>query len=409
MANGTYYHDGSGWKPTHSRPPLRRPSGATSSGGGGADSGENVTQGIWEGKSAAAFGTSLTWACRNFSGGYLEVVRQRNGLASVSNYGVSGAAMTTGIRTTIRSTDISGSSLVLLECCTNDFKLNVPLGSVGQMGDTDFDTDTFCGAVRDSIEYILTTDPTKHILLITAPQRDKDGYDVNYTNSAGYKLLDYVNALRSIAALYGLPVCDWYRCSGFNVLTLATYTSDGLHPNAAGYVVLGNLTAAAVANMYCGHTASEDAEEDTGGSDDGGDTGNGNTGDTGGSDGNTVTIDGTEYDTSVASGYSHKMILLLSGNHYLYYSNSPFYVENGNTTKPNARLEVFASDAIRSTASGNAFSDGTQLSSSSDLRDMGDGYYSLVATTSRTLNQYVWTDHDLYYWGTEDIAVSATT
>lgn len=25
MANGTYYNDGSGWKPTHSRPPLRRP------------------------------------------------------------------------------------------------------------------------------------------------------------------------------------------------------------------------------------------------------------------------------------------------------------------------------------------------------------------------------------------------
>lgn len=25
MANGTFYHDGTGWKPTHSRPPLRRP------------------------------------------------------------------------------------------------------------------------------------------------------------------------------------------------------------------------------------------------------------------------------------------------------------------------------------------------------------------------------------------------
>ena len=25
MANGTYFHDGEGWKPTHSRPPLRRP------------------------------------------------------------------------------------------------------------------------------------------------------------------------------------------------------------------------------------------------------------------------------------------------------------------------------------------------------------------------------------------------
>lgn len=42
MANGTFYHDGSGWKPTHSRPPLRRPNGAPSS-GGGTDSGENAS------------------------------------------------------------------------------------------------------------------------------------------------------------------------------------------------------------------------------------------------------------------------------------------------------------------------------------------------------------------------------
>lgn len=40
MANGTYYNDGSGWKPTHSRPPLRRPNG----GGNGSNSGENVAQ-----------------------------------------------------------------------------------------------------------------------------------------------------------------------------------------------------------------------------------------------------------------------------------------------------------------------------------------------------------------------------
>lgn len=35
MANGTYFHDGSGWKPTHSRPPLRRPVVGTDSRFGG--------------------------------------------------------------------------------------------------------------------------------------------------------------------------------------------------------------------------------------------------------------------------------------------------------------------------------------------------------------------------------------
>ena len=32
MANGTYFHDGEGWKPTHSRPPLRRPVAGRSGG-----------------------------------------------------------------------------------------------------------------------------------------------------------------------------------------------------------------------------------------------------------------------------------------------------------------------------------------------------------------------------------------
>lgn len=224
------------------------------------DSGDNAVRGIWGGKKFTAFGTSITYLCRNYGGGYLEIIKSRNGFDSYRNSGVSGAAMANntangnGINHKIRNTDISDSDLVVIECCTNDFKLNVSIGTVGQMGDSEFDTTTFCGALRDSIEYILTTNPTKHILLITDPQRDNEDYDVNYTNSTGHKLIDYVDALHSIAELYGLPVCDWYRTSGINARTLDTYTVDGLHPNALGYIVLGNIAASAVENMYCGYS-----------------------------------------------------------------------------------------------------------------------------------------------------------
>ncbi len=213
--------------------------------------------GVWTGKKFVAFGTSITWACANHDGGYLATVAERNGFSAYANEGVSGAAMANGtangngINSKIRNTDVSGFDLVLIECSTNDFKLNVSLGEVGEMGDTDFDTTTFCGALRDSIEFILTNHPAKSVLLITDTQRNNDGYDVNFTNPAGHKLIDYVDAVVAIAELYGLPVCDWYRNSGFNALTLGIYTKDGLHPNSTGYAVLGNLTAGAVANMYC--------------------------------------------------------------------------------------------------------------------------------------------------------------
>ena len=215
-----------------------------------------TVQSVWVGKKFVAFGTSITWNCANYNGGYLDVIANRNGFTEYLNAGTSGRAMANntkngeGINDQIHDTDIADYDLVVIECCTNDFKLNVPLGSVGQIGDTDFDTDSFCGALRDGIEYILTADPTKHIMLIADPQRNNDGYDVNHTNTAGHKLVDYVNAMKSIAELYGLPVCDWYRHSGINALTLSLYTSDGLHPNAEGYKVLGNVAAAEISNMY---------------------------------------------------------------------------------------------------------------------------------------------------------------
>lgn len=360
---------------------------------------ENVNKpGIWHGKKFAAFGTSITWACKNYSGGYLEVIKNRCEFASYLNAGVSGAAMANntangnGINHKIRNTDISGYDLVLIECTTNDFKLNVPLGTVGIMGDTDFATNIFCGALRDSIEYILKADPKKHILLISDTQRDNAGYDVNYTNTAGHKLIDYVQALREIAELYGLPVCDWYSNSGFNALTLGTYTIDGLHPNGTGYTVLGNLTASEIEKMYCSFIATGDTGGDSGGGDDEG-------GDDGGDvNPNIITINGVEYDASVADGFDYRMVLDVGGTKYLYYSTQPFKVYEPKYS------ECYFNPSYRATASGKTFGNGTAITVAGNHVNCGDGYYALANT--RTLDQYVWTNHDLYYSDSDRIAVA---
>ena len=72
-------------------------------------------------------------------------------------------------------------------------------------------------------------------------QRNNDGYNVNTVNTAGYKLVDYVDAIKKIGEMYGLPVCDMYAASGFTQLTLSAFTIDGLHPNNPGHARMGNF------------------------------------------------------------------------------------------------------------------------------------------------------------------------
>ena len=74
---------------------------------------------------------------------------------------------------------------------------------------------------------------------MTPLQRDNSGYNVNTVNGAGHKLIDYVNAVKAVGEMYGLPVCDMYANSGFTKKTLSTYTMDGLHPNDVGYQRMG--------------------------------------------------------------------------------------------------------------------------------------------------------------------------
>lgn len=210
---------------------------------------------VWFNKTFVSLGDSITWQdgksypSGGTARGYQTILKEQLLFKEYNNMGRSGYPMTDGIPGTV-GTVTTGLSitydeydLVIIAAGTNDFKLNAPLGTVGIIGDTNFDRETFCGAYRTLLEYILTDKPTIRIVLFTPLQRDNDGYDVNYTNSAGCKLSDYANAIKQIAELYSIPVCDMYANSGFTKLTLSTYTRDGLHPNDTGYQRMGNYAA----------------------------------------------------------------------------------------------------------------------------------------------------------------------
>ena len=189
----------------------------------------------WSQKSWLTLGDSITKA-----NGYQQIVKERLGFSKVDNKGINGQTM--AYQKTNKSTYYIGKDinykqydLVTIFIGTNDFRYNKNLG---KLSNNEYDQATFIGAYQLLIEKILKSNKDIDLVLITPLQRSKDGYDINFTNEAGYKLIDYVNAIKDLGKKYSLPVLDLYSNSGFTNNTLSVYTRDNLHPNEKGYKII---------------------------------------------------------------------------------------------------------------------------------------------------------------------------
>lgn len=65
-------------------------------------------------------------------------------------------------------------------------------------------------------------------------------------NAAGFRLPQYVQAIKEVCALFSVPVCDLYAESGFNLHNLSVFTLDNLHPNAAGGALMARRMATVI-------------------------------------------------------------------------------------------------------------------------------------------------------------------
>lgn len=118
---------------------------------------------------------------------------------------------------------------------TNDYGHgDAPFGKL-----TDREESTFCGAFHVLLKKLLNKYPDAEIIVMTPLHRLNES-DTTYNGWGArreHTLQDYVDAICSISAYYGLPVLDLYRTSGIQPeipVIQEHYMPDGLHPNDAG-------------------------------------------------------------------------------------------------------------------------------------------------------------------------------
>nr|WP_082970859.1 SGNH/GDSL hydrolase family protein [Mycobacterium sp. E3298] len=216
-------------------------------------------QSKWRGKTAHFLGDSITQGAGSSTPSdpnllYHALVKKQLGLASVSNYGVSGTHISgaytntsgnSGTPTQSFTARYSGMSntadLVVVFGGTNDFG-HAETAPIGTFADT---TDiSFYGALRTLMSGLINKYPTQQIVFMTPLHREADDTANTVTSK---KLSDYVAIIKEVAAYYAIPVLDLYSVSGIQPnlpIGKTTYAGDGLHPNAAGHAVIARKLSA---------------------------------------------------------------------------------------------------------------------------------------------------------------------
>jgi hypothetical protein len=190
----------------------------------------------WSGKSFTVLGDSISDPALNATFGlttdWPSAVASTIGASVGLRAAKSGRTMVDALKdatgAALTSSSFTGIDLAILYIGTNDYgTAATPLGTLADSTATA----SFYGYTKKAIEQILTWKPTIKFAICTLMQRR----DVTGANGAGATLADYSQALRNVANLYAIPICDLERISGLNTLTFNTFTADTiLHPNQAG-------------------------------------------------------------------------------------------------------------------------------------------------------------------------------
>lgn len=176
---------------------------------------------------------------------FFDILKNRTGLSEARNYGISGTRFARQQSPTLDnpsfdqyfSSRVAGmdpdADAVVVFGGTNDFGHgDAPIGKP-----EDRTLDTFYGAMHVLINTLLEHYPKAEIVFMTPLHRAVETCTMEHPELYG-DLIDYVNIIREVTALYGIPVLDLYSMAGICPaveISRETFCPDGLHPNAAGH------------------------------------------------------------------------------------------------------------------------------------------------------------------------------
>ena len=164
------------------------------------------------GKTLVALGDSLIYGSKlgNEATWVNKLAKKHN--MTVYNHGINGCPVAQQtiepqrVPMCVRYADMEdGADYVVVLGGANDKRLHVPLGEIDSQ-----DTSTFCGALNTLILGITAKYPKAKFLFLTNYDRWRS------KNNEGLSDIDYVDAMLSVCARWGMPCFDNYRGAGFS-------------------------------------------------------------------------------------------------------------------------------------------------------------------------------------------------
>ncbi len=151
---------------------------------------------------------------------------------------------------------VKDSEITVFYAGLNDFLTNVEVKNFGVLDDGS--TGGYCGQLQKIVNSLRTSYAGTQFFFVTAYQTPNTSSTKEFTNFNGIPTLnDYMNPLRTLAQQNGYPVIDLYSIGLMDMHDEATaqhLLADSIHPNDAGYRILGEHIAAEILLYYLGIT-----------------------------------------------------------------------------------------------------------------------------------------------------------
>ena len=178
-----------------------------------------------------ALGDSITYGANPFVPNsrvrfpYPDLVEIELLLYNSVNCGISGSTVATGANSYYpmveRYADMPHGDIISVLGGVNDYFVNIPLGSL-----YDTDATTFYGALNTLAKGLVARYPDAFVFFMT-PYNCRWG---DSPNANGNTLKQFVNAVKEVCAINGLPCLDMY-CLGNFEMEMHSDLSDGVHPS----------------------------------------------------------------------------------------------------------------------------------------------------------------------------------